>query len=348
MNFLVSTLLVSMPLMGCQIGYLIKSAGSQAELLSSRVPIQKVLQSPETKPEVRRKLALVQDVIQFAQNDLQLYTHGNYETYVELDRPYVSYTVTAATKNSVKPHEWWFPIVGHVPYKGYFSESDANNEALAMDGEGYDTDVRGVTAYSTLGWFKDPLLSSMFRLQDHDLVNLLIHESVHATLFLPGQAEVNEQFATFVGNKGTELYYQKREPQNLQVLTQIRSEIEDDLLFANFIQSVLKEMEDFYQKNPNVIEDDRRARFQKIKDDFGLSVLPKMKSDSYRHWPRRGKLNNAVLASYRTYFKNLGNFDRLYARQGQSIPKLLDFLKTIYKQENFLSRMEACALQGSC
>ena len=126
----------------------------------------------------------------------------NYSTFVNLHRPYVTYIVSAAPKNELKYYTWYFPIIGSVPYKGYFNEAGANGEARDLASEGYDTYVRGVTAYSTLGWFKDPILSSMLAYSDYDMVNTIIHETVHTTIYIKSNANFNERLASYLGDLG--------------------------------------------------------------------------------------------------------------------------------------------------
>jgi predicted aminopeptidase len=133
------------------------------KLLQARVPIAEALKDPTLSAEEKHKLELAQKTREFAEKDLHLKPTENYTSYVKLDRPYVTYVVSAAPKWELKHYQWSYPFVGKMPYKGYFSEADAKTEEADLKKEDLDTYMRGVSAYSTLGWFKDPLLSSMLR-----------------------------------------------------------------------------------------------------------------------------------------------------------------------------------------
>ena len=145
-------------LQGCQIGYILKSSYHQANLLWKRVPIEEALSDPWLPTEARRKLRLAIDAKSFAQSQLKLESTKNYSSYVRLNDPYVTYAVSAARPYEMKAHLWSFPFVGKVPYKGYFSKEEALEEEKDLQKEGLDTYVRGVAAYSTLGWFNDPII----------------------------------------------------------------------------------------------------------------------------------------------------------------------------------------------
>jgi predicted aminopeptidase len=155
-------------LLGCQLDYFIHSTYHQALLMNARVPVEKVLRSEKTPEETKSKLRLVREAKSFAEEKLGLNATGNYDTFVQLDSPYVSYVVQAAKAYELKPHLWRFPFVGAVPYKGYFVKDLAEKEARTFSPSEYDTYVRGVSAFSLLGWLRDPIYSSMIRYSDED------------------------------------------------------------------------------------------------------------------------------------------------------------------------------------
>src|SRR5262249_33798482 len=132
--------------------------------------------------ETKRKLRLVLEVKKFAEEKLSLTSNRNYLTYVALDRDSVSYVLQVAPFNELSHYEWDYPIVGKMPYKGFFNKDLAKEEAKKFPEEKWDTYIRGVSAYSTLGWFHDPVLSSMLKYSDHELVDTIIHETVHANV----------------------------------------------------------------------------------------------------------------------------------------------------------------------
>lgn len=313
---------------GCQMGYIVKSAYHQAELLASRRPITEVMADPEIDPEVRRKLQLSQQARQFASAELGLKGTGNYQSYVELDRPYVTYAVSAAPKNSLEHYLWSFPMIGSVPYKGFFSLDDARAEEGQLQARNYDTYLRGVSAYSTLGWFDDPVLSSMMRYADYDLVNLIIHENVHATLYIRSQADFNEQLATFIGDRGTEIFFMQQEGPQSKTLRLARERSQDSQIFSDFISSEIADLESYYQNHQAVDESARQLRLKQIQDRFEQKIRPLMKTDNFLSFTEK-PLNNARILAMKTYLKDLSQFAQAFDYFAGDFKKFLDFCRTL-------------------
>ena len=323
--------LAALTLSGCQIGYLVKSAYSQADLLRRRVPIEDALKDPRLTDDQKRKLSLAIDVRAFAESELGLAKTKNYTSYVQLDGPYVTYVVSAAPKNELTLHLWKYPLVGQMPYKGFFDPEGAASEAADLKSAGLDTYTRGVSAYSTLGWFRDPVLSSMLAYKDHDLVNTLIHETVHATVFIKSEADFNERLAVFIGNKGTELFYLKREGPESPTLKRMKLESQDDRLFGDFMKTELASLDAWYRdrKDQSIPEENRLQRIAEIRERFVQELRPKMSSkESYASF-EKGELNNARLLTYKLYFEDLSQFERVFDKLGRDFHKMLDFAKSL-------------------
>jgi predicted aminopeptidase len=328
-------------LTGCQIGYYFSSAYNQMSLLNSRVAIEKALEDPTLSEDHRKKLLLAGKVRTFAENDLHLKPTKNYTTYVKLDRPYVTYVVSAAPKWELKHHLWNYPFVGSMPYKGYFNEKGAKEQEEELKKENLDTYMRGVSAYSTLGWFNDPLLSSMMTYPDHELVNTLIHETVHATLYIKNSADFNERLAVFLGNKGMELFYHKEEGPESKTVNTARTENEDDGLFSQFITKEISDLEAWYKSNPEKNEEFRMKRIKEIQERFKTELAPKLKSKSYSRFPDL-LLNNARLLVYKTYMQDLSDFEKLYEQVGGDFSKFIEkcrSLETSKKPEEDLKKL---------
>lgn len=304
-------------------------------LLNARVPIEKALQDPTLSSDEKTKLELTLDVRKFAAQELGLNVDKNYSTYVKLDRPYVSYAISASPKWKLETYRWSFPIVGKVPYKAYFKESDALEEEADLKKLDLDTYVRGVTAYSTLGWFNDPLLSSMLRGKEAYLVNTIIHESVHATLFIKSEADFNERLATFLGNKGMELYYHRIEGPDSPTLKAVLQDSADDQIFSQFISAELKDLEQWYLKLPTEqkTEEIRQKRISQIQKDFVSKILPKMKSRSMEGFAK-APLNNARLVVYKTYMQDLGDFEKLYKLLGENFIEFMKVCRDLEKNKS--------------
>lgn len=200
--------------LGCTtVGYLWQAAGGQCTIATTGRPLDEVIADPETPEELRELLEEVGSMKRFAVAS-GLEPTPNYSEYVELGRPHVVVVTSAAEPLRFEGKRWWFPIVGTVPYLGWFDKADALYYARELEEEGWDVDVRGAAAYSTLGWFEDPILSSMLSPGDPagvgDLANTVLHESVHATYYVPSQSSFNESLASFVGDQLTLEYLEDR------------------------------------------------------------------------------------------------------------------------------------------
>jgi predicted aminopeptidase len=327
--FAVCLLLLS----SCQLPYYIKSSYGQLSLLSSRQPIDKVLQDSKLTEEEKKMLRLALKARQFAEQHLHLKSTQNYTSFVQLDRPYVTYVVSAAPKWELKHHQWDYFFVGKMPYKGFFNEEDAKKEEEILKQKNLDTYLRGVSAYSTLGWFNDPILSSMLRYKQHDMVNTVIHETVHATLYIKNSADFNERLATFLGNKGTELFYLKEEGPDSNTYQKIKNEYEDERIFSEFISKKMKEIQNWYQLQNQENEELRQSQFSAITEEFNEKILPKMKTDAFKKFPQV-KLNNARLLVYKTYSEDLSDFEKLYQLVGQDYKKFIEECKKLESEKN--------------
>lgn len=321
----------------CQMGYLIKNGYRQVELLNSRVSIEKVLKDSNVSDEVKKKLQLVKEVKIFAEEKLHLKKTKNYSTYVDLHRPYVTYVVSASPKNELKYYTWYFPIVGRVPYKGYFEEEGARRQAQGLSEEGYDTYVRGVTAYSSLGWFNDPVLSSMMGYSDYYLVNTIIHETVHATLYIPDNANFNERLATYLGDLGAKLFYEQRHSNELMAIEDAKIDDLDQKIFSEFISKEIKQLEEWYKLEQQTPTEElvkkREIQFNLIKEHYRTEVQPQLKGRRYRAFDKI-ELNNAKLMGYKLYMNDLGDFERLAQKLGGDFQKTLDYCKSLEREKN--------------
>ena len=331
-----ASLLASLGLTGCQFGYYFKSAVSQMQLLNNKIPLAEALKDPSLKESDKKKLLLSQKVREFAEGRLHLQSTKNYTSFVKLDRPYVTYVVSASPKWELKHHLWKFPFVGRMPYKGFFNEAEAKEEEASLKEQDLDTFVRGVSAYSTLGWFRDPLLSSMLSYKEYELVNTLIHETVHATIFIKNSADFNERLAVFLGNKGMEMFYLQEEGPDSPTLKIAQAENEDDKIFSEFISREIGELEKWYERQSVKDEAVRSERLRDIQQKFTREIEPRMKSQSYSKF-KNLTLNNARLLMYKTYMQDLSDFESLYEQSGRSFD---EFLRRCRALENSLKPEE--------
>ena len=198
-------------LAGCEtVGYYGQAIRGQAELLLARQRVADLIADPATPPALGTALRTSVDVLAFAESELGIAADGRYQSYVDLDRRAVVYNVFASPPYTLAPVQWCFPIAGCVSYRGYFARADARAKADALAAEGFDVHVGGVAAYSTLGWFDDPLLSTFIDRGDAALAELLFHELAHGVVYVPGDTAFNESFATFVGRKAVAQFLASR------------------------------------------------------------------------------------------------------------------------------------------
>src|SRR5688500_10314130 len=195
----------------CSPMYVIRAGIEEAKILSRRRPISDVLADPATVASTRAKLRLVVQARTYADRQLGLDAGESYTTYSWVESDTLLMVVSAARKDRFVPYTWWFPIVGRVPYKGFFDFEDAYETARVLEAYGYHTHVRPSGACSTLGWFNDPVLHTVLRYSDVGLAATVVHEILHNSIFIPGQVGFNESFANFVGDRGAALFFCQRQ-----------------------------------------------------------------------------------------------------------------------------------------
>ncbi|MGB8685606.1 MAG: aminopeptidase [Candidatus Binatus sp.] len=296
-------------LSGC---YITHAAYEEGRILWHRKPIDDVLARKDLPADVRAQLETVLAVRKFAAEKLGENVGGAYETIAPVDQRAVVYVLMAAPRDSLEPYTWWFPIVGSVPYRGYFDESDAIAEAAALEAEGLDTMVRPSIAFSSLGFFDDPLLTNLLKLDRVELAGVLIHELFHRTYFLASDAMFDESAANYVGSAGAVAYFAATDGESAPSTIAARGILDSDLKFARFLLKEQARLLDIYY-TPNLSRADlnkrREAAFAAIKADYAalapsLSGLDRFDLD-------KQPLNNAVLINYLLYFHQLDNFAAL-------------------------------------
>ena len=319
---------------GCQISYIVKNGYEQSKILAERESLEKVLRKKSIPEEVKRKLRLASEAKVFAEKHLGLAATKNYSSYVDLQRPYVSWIVQVASEYELTPHLWHFPLVGSLPYKGFFTKAEAEEEAREFDEKQYDIYIRGVTAYSTLGWFKDPLLNTMMNYSDSDLVELIIHESVHATLYIKSEAEFNERLATYVGQLGAQKFFLAKEGESSTTLKKVKLEREDQESFSVFLSAQIKALEVWYTENKGKITPEQKAeRLKQIQEAYQRDLVPHLKTQNLSK-ALSGELNNAILVGLKTYNMDLKDFEKLYEKLGTDIRAFIKFCKGLEKEKD--------------
>jgi predicted aminopeptidase len=312
----------------CKAGYVLRSAWYQAELLGSRVPIEKLRKSGRLAPPQLAKLDLIQDVKAFGA-EIGLSATRNYESVaVGFDRRL--HNVSACPPLAFDPKTWWFPIVGRVPYLGYFSEADARASADKLAREGLDVYVSRVGAYSTLGWFRDPILPSMLEWDERSLAETILHELAHATLWVKGSVAFNESFAGFVGEEASFRYLQARHgPESAEYLA-ARRQLEDDERWAGVQHALVRDLEALYDRK-DLGAEGKRERKQELLLGLPSRVDAAGFHDSgrFRREAEKGVWNNARLMHFRTYHSDRPAFERLLAAEGGDLLKFIARIQQI-------------------
>jgi predicted aminopeptidase len=193
---------------GCQaINYYRQAIGGECQILTHEKPIPQLVADPKTPAPLKAKFELILKARQFATEQLHLPAGKSYLKYVDLHRPYVVWNVNIAPALSLEPFTWWYPFVGRASYRGYFAETAARRYAAQFNTNAWDVYVDGIETYSTLGWFKDPLLNTFIDEPDSYLAEIIFHELTHQRLFIPGDTDFNEAMATFVSTEGVRRWY---------------------------------------------------------------------------------------------------------------------------------------------
>lgn len=305
---------------GC---YLSRAGWEEARILAGRQDISKLVTDPATDETTRLKLQLVLAARAFARDSIGLDVGESFTTYSRLRRDTLVLVLSAAYRDRLEPHSWWFPIVGRVPYKGFFDFGAAQRAARELQSQGLDTYLRPSAAFSTLGWFNDPLLSTTLRYDSLDLANTVIHEVTHNTFYAPGQAVFNESFATFVGAHGAEWFFHARgDSVRARVAT---LDWEDDKALGRFWTALWHELDSAYRAHPGsraarlAARDTIYARARRVLVD---SVGPHLRRVDPRALSRV-QLDNAALLARRIYLTDLDAFERVYDAEGRDLRRAI-------------------------
>jgi len=312
-------------LVGCEsLGYLTQAAGGQLRLLSARQPVDRLIANAQTPAELKAQLSLAKEILLFAETDLGLKQGKSYHHYVALPDRYVLWNVFVAEAYSVSPVQSCFPIAGCVPYRGYFRKEKALAYAAKKERAGLDTFVSGVAGYSTLGWLPDPLLSSFFRRSDAALAGLLFHELAHRLIYLPGDSQLNESFATVVEQRGVCLWLKSQ--QRKEEFARWYQEYLLRLRFSRFINKWKERLDAGYGSTQDeaVLASEKRRLFAEMKADYRLQSWPDKRYDVLID-----QLNNASLGAFLTYFEQVEPLYQLLTQQNYSLPKFYDSFKAL-------------------
>ena len=316
----------------CSPTYVIRAGWEEAKILRARQPIPEVILAPDTDDVTRGKLTLAREARVFARDQLGLDVGDSYTSYTELDRDTLAMVLSAAYRDRLASKTWWFPVVGRVPYRGFFSLTDALGAQRKLEEEGFDTYLRPTSAFSTLGWFADPLLSTIVRYDEVELVTTIIHELSHNHLFVPGQVRFNESFATWVGRAGSIEFFCTRPGGGPDTVwcNRARDRWTDVKLFSVFIDGLVEELDGVYGDTLATSNEKigrREAVFERHLSRFRYEVQPRFVALSFGSFESL-PLNNATLLSRMRYYHRLPAFDALLAAHAGSLSDAVESLRT--------------------
>ena len=304
--------------------YLSRAGWEEAKILRARRPIaQLVADSATLRPGVAGKLALVLAARQFAADSIGLRVGESFTQFTQLERDTLVLVLSGAHRDRLATHSWWFPVVGRVPYKGYFDYADARAAARRLDARGLDVTLRPASAFSTLGWFNDPLLSTTLALDSVSLANTVIHEVTHSTFYAPGQAVFNESFANFVGARGAEWLFRARAQPG--AAAESARDWQNDRVLSTFWTAVYSELDSAFKANPESRADRLRARaavYARARARLRADIAPQL-TNVPPNWADRVPLNNAALLARRVYLTDLWLFDAVYDRERRDLRRTI-------------------------
>jgi predicted aminopeptidase len=302
--------LSALVLAGCEtLAYYGQAAGGQLSLIGRAQPVERVLADPAAAPVLKERLALAAQIRDFASRELHLPANGAYRSYADLGRPYALWNVVAAPEFSLEPVLSCFPVAGCVSYRGYYDKAAAERHAQGLRAAGHDVVVYGVPAYSTLGWFEDPLLSTFIGYPEADLARLIFHELAHQLLYVKDDSTFNESFAVVVEREGLKRWLAARGRE--AELAQGRArEARSRELSARFA-AARERLQALYRMRlePATMRERKRAELEGLRPL--LSQVPGLENQ---------EPNNALLASFATYTDLVPGFEKLLAEAGGDLP----------------------------
>lgn len=317
---------------GC---YLLKQGFYIIRYNSKAQSIDKMLGNSHISQNTKDFLLLVKEIRSYAFDSLGLIENDNYTRYVEIDKDYLVDVVSASDELAFNQHTWCYPFFGCFPYKGYFERKDAEKQASKLSRKGLDTYIGRVDAFSTLGFFKDPIYSFMEEYSVFGIASLIFHEQTHATVFLKNRIQFNEELATFIGTEGALRFIRMKYGDGSDAYRNAILAIEDSDTYMMLMRRLYKRLAKLYKSN--IPDDKKREEKQKIIQNCKNEIMEKynqfFKTDLYSAIGK-AQINNAVLAIRMTYTLDLDIYYELYELYDRDLKKMMDFFKTLEKCRN--------------
>jgi predicted aminopeptidase len=307
--------------------YLLRAGWEEGKILARRRSIAAITADSATPAPLRAKLDLVLAARAFAKDSLGLKTGQSFTTFSQLDRDTLVLVLSGAYRDRLKAYSWWFPVVGRVPYKGYFDFAQARAAERALTDQGFDARLGAASAFSTLGWFNDPLLPSTLRADSLTVANTVIHELTHNTFYAPGGAVFNESFANFVGSRGAQRFFLARGQPD--AAAEVAARWQDEKVLGRFWAALYARVDSAFKAHPGEDAQQvatriaaRDSLFSEARRTLVHELGPQLKTISLRA-VERVRFDNAVLMSRRVYLTDLDTFDAVLAKNGGDLRKTI-------------------------
>jgi len=350
---------VSAGMSGCQTWkFYGQAVKGQYQIFAHEEPTEKLKADPQTPEKLKQRLELLDQMRAFAASELKLPLDGHYRKYVDVHRPYVVWNVEATPEFSMQPKTWWYPLVGSLEYRGYFSRQGATNYAAVLRRKGYDVSVGGVQAYSTLGWFKDPVLNTFIFEPDADLAEIIFHELGHQRVFARGDTDFNEAFATTVGEEGARRWLKARGDD--AGLERYLAHLQRNQDWVHLVMSTRARLAALYsdeQPRPKAAGNNKAASPEKLRQEK-QRILDDMKAqytklktqwngDTEFDWWFNHPVNNAHLNSVAAYYDLVPAFEHILAQNGGDLEKLYQAAERLAKKSKTERREELKVLANA-
>ena len=307
-----------------------QSIAGQIEIFNASKPITTLIRNDQLSESEKSKLQMALTIREFASTELQLPDNNSYRKYADLGRNYVVWNVIATPEFSLTPLQSCFLIVGCLSYKGFFSKKDAIEFGDSLKQKGYDIHIAGVTAYSTLGWFDDPVLNSMIRRNNRSLARVIFHELAHQLIYFENDTEFNEAFAETVAIVGVEKWLKSiNEP---HTLTEFQAELERENQFASLVSNYKEKLNLLYQNqtDPEYLRKEKELLINQMKKDYQTIQTGWKDHDDYGDW-FNSEINNAKLAIVLTYKDLIPDFVRVLDNQGSNLGDFYQYISSLEK-----------------
>ena len=311
-----------------QTGYYFQAAKGQWQLISKRQPVEELISNPATSPDLRQRLLLAESIRQFAADRLGLQQSRGFTYYTDLGRPHVVWNVIAAPRFSIEPKNWCFPIAGCVAYKGFFDQQMAEQEKQALLAENFDVMLYGVAAYSTLGWFADPLLNTFIHYPDSDLAALIMHELAHQIVYLKDDSAFNEAFATTVEQYLLQEWLQLR--QATDEILRLQKSRSRHIAITDMVLEYRDRLAKVYSASASEesLQQQKDAILSEMRECY-LDLAEQGKGTRYYDWWFSKQPDNARLLTVSTYHQLVPAFSAMLASHDGNLDAFFSSVKIL-------------------